>query len=61
MAKINQSTPAKASQVAAACTALAMFIGGYGLTAQNPVIGCIGLGLGCIGVLIPFIFGEDKK
>jgi len=61
MKKINQSTPAKASQVAAACTALAMFIGGYGLTAQNTVVGYIGLGFGCIGVLIPFLFGEDKK
>ena len=61
MKKINQPTPAKASQVAAACTALAMFIGGYGLTAQNAVIGYIGLGLGCTGVIIPFIFGETTK
>ena len=61
MRKINQSTPAKASQVAAACTALAMFIGGYGLTAQNATVGFVGLGLGCIGVIIPFIFGETSK
>jgi hypothetical protein len=61
MKKINKPTPAKWSKVSAACIALATFIAGYGLTAQNQIVGFIGLGIGCIGIVIPFVTGEDVK
>ncbi|HLP06072.1 MAG TPA: hypothetical protein VK152_11655 [Paludibacter sp.] len=58
--KINQDTPAGWSKVSAACMALSTFIAGYTLTAQSIAVGFVGLGLGFLGTIIPFVTSTEK-
>lgn len=49
---INKPTPAKWSKIGLACVAISAFIASYGLTADNNVVGYVGLAIGVVGTLI---------
>lgn len=52
LSNINQPTPAKWVKIGSALIAISTFIGGYSLTAQNTIVGYIGLSLGTIGTAL---------
>ena len=49
---IHKPTPAQWTKFGLACVSVATFIGGYGLTADNKIVGFIGLGIGIVGTFI---------
>ena len=53
----NLPTPAKWSKIGMSCVGISTFIGGYGLTSNNSIVGYIGLGIGIVGTLIANLTG----
>lgn len=49
---INEPTPAKWVKIGSTLIAVSTFVGGYGLTSANAVVGYIGLVLGVVGTAL---------
>lgn len=52
LSNINQPTSPKWVKIGSTLLAISTFVGGYSLTAQNAIVGYIGLGLGVIGTTL---------
>ena len=55
---IHKPTPANWSKFGLACVSASAFIGGYGLTAGNAIVGYIGLGIGFVGTFVSTLFAQ---